>query len=390
MNPIVKAAAHQDCWILRNKQVELAVTRLGGHMAPVTFHRDTSEPVQPYYISPWQGEKAKIDVPVLKPLRGNFFCMPFGGDNAYRGEVHPAHGETATAQWRLGSVEKSGPVTQLTLTMETRCRPGTVTKRHTLVDGHNVVYTQHVLEGLKGRMPLGHHATLALPDEPGALKVATSRIRFGMTNPALFSDPAAAEYQCLAIGKRFKDITRVPLDSADHRHADCSAFPARSGYTDLVAVFAKPPAGQPAWTTATVDRQGYLWFSIRDPAVLPATVFWISNQGRHGAPWNGRNRCLGLEDVCAYFADGLANSVRRNLLSEDGVPTSILLSPKHPTTVNYIEGVAKVQRGFDRVHTAEFAPGQVTFVSTTGKRCSVQVAHEYAFTGTCDALASPD
>ena len=73
-----KVVASQPAWELANKQVELAVTELGGHMAPVTFYRKSAEPVQPYYISPWQGEKLKIDEPVLVPLRGDFFCMPFG------------------------------------------------------------------------------------------------------------------------------------------------------------------------------------------------------------------------------------------------------------------------------------------------------------------------
>src|SRR5947208_15940031 len=43
----------QPSFVIGTKQVELAVTQLGGHMAPVTFFRDTAQPVRPYYISPW-------------------------------------------------------------------------------------------------------------------------------------------------------------------------------------------------------------------------------------------------------------------------------------------------------------------------------------------------
>jgi hypothetical protein len=75
----------------------------------------------------------------------------------------------------------------------------------------------------------------------------------------------------------------------------------------------------PAWVAATNAEAGYVWFSLKDPAVLRTTVFWIENHGRHGHPWNGRNNCLGLEDVTAHFADGLAASTRDNVLTKEGV-----------------------------------------------------------------------
>jgi len=108
---------------------------------------------------------------------------------------------------------------------------------------------------------------------------------------------------------------------------------------------------------------------------------WISNRGRHSAPWNGRNRCLGLEDVCGYFAEGLAPSVRANPLSRRGIPTAVQLSPKRPVTIRYIQGAVRVPAGFDRVERADFAPGQATFTSTTGKSVTVEVSHEYLATG---------
>ena len=43
----------QPSWILENPQVRLAVTKVGGQMAPVVFLRDSGKPVQPYHISPW-------------------------------------------------------------------------------------------------------------------------------------------------------------------------------------------------------------------------------------------------------------------------------------------------------------------------------------------------
>jgi hypothetical protein len=49
--------------------------------------------------------------------------------------------------------------------------------------------------------------------------------------------------------------------------------------------------------------------------------------------------------------------------------------------VNYIQGAVKIPTGFETVKTLEFAPGQVTFLSTTGKRVTVPVRHEFLKTG---------
>ena len=88
-----RTVAAQPSWILATPQVEVALTQLGGHMAPVTFYRDSAQPVQPYHISPWQGEKHAYPVPVLVPLRGDFFCLPFGGNSdTVNGQKHPPHG----------------------------------------------------------------------------------------------------------------------------------------------------------------------------------------------------------------------------------------------------------------------------------------------------------
>ena len=53
---LVTTLHSQPSWVVRTDCVELAVTQLGAHMAPVTFFRQSDRPIQPYYISPWQDE----------------------------------------------------------------------------------------------------------------------------------------------------------------------------------------------------------------------------------------------------------------------------------------------------------------------------------------------
>jgi hypothetical protein len=382
---ILRNQHQQPCYVVGNKQVEVAVTENGGHMAPVTFYRDSDKPLKPYYVSPWQDEKpSEMPVPVLVPLRGDFFCMPFGGNSdEVSGEKHPPHGEIAGAKWKPLGTKKAGDVTTLTMAIDTKIRRGRVTKELSLVDSQNVVYTKHTIEGFAGRVPLGHHATLAMPDQIETVRLAASPFRFGMTYPGTFSDPKQREYQSLLPNSKWTSLEKVPVAWKGEADADLTKLPARQGFADLIQLVNEPweKTNGPAWMTATFTDSNYVWFSLKDPAVLSTTVFWIENHGRHGHPWNGRNNCLGLEDVTAHFADGLKASMEDNILSKEGVPTAVELKSDKPTTVNYIQGVVKVPEGFEMVKTLEFSPGQVTFVSTAGKKVTAPVRHEFLKTG---------
>ncbi|MBI5723564.1 MAG: hypothetical protein HZA50_06375 [Planctomycetes bacterium] len=377
MKCAIKKIASQPCFVVASDQVELAVTCTGGHLAPVKFYRRDKKPVQPYYISPWQNEGLRIDEPVLVGLRGDFFCMPFGANETPLGrERHRAHGQPAYARWQQAGLARKGKAATLTLAMNTTVRPGRVVKQITLVDGQNVVYTRHILQGYSGPMPLAHHATLAMPQRERSVLIATSRYNFGMTFPVPPGNPSIGEYDSILPGAKFAELSRVPMNRMDKPLDDFSAFPARKGFCDLIAVFHKY-IGMPTWTAATFVDDGFLWFSLKDPRVLPTLMFWVENHGRHTPPWNGRNCCLGLEDICGFFSVGLAESVRPNILTRMGIPTAVKLSPKKPTVINYIQGVVKVPKKFGRVRTAHFQPGEVVFFSDSGKIAAAPVNHEF-------------
>ena len=88
---------------------------------------------------------------------------------------------------------------------------------------------------------------------------------------------------------------------------------------------------------------------------------------------------MGLEDVTAFFADGLKASAEENSLNRAGVQTA--LDIKGDFTVRYIQGVAKVPKGFADVADVQFAEGSVVFVSTSGDRAAIPITHEYLKTG---------
>jgi hypothetical protein len=353
-------------------------------MAPVTFCRDEGQGAQPYYISPWQNEKLAVVAPVLAPLRGDFFCLPFGGNGeGYRGEYHPAHGETCGSKWSLDHSSSDGRTTTLGISLETKVRPGKVRRAFTLVDGHNAIYCRATVQGFAGRAPFAHHAILRTDGDEGTLLISTSKFLLGRTYPVPLANPGAGEYQYLAQDAPFRSLSRVPSIFRNQPPCDCSAFPARRGFCDLLQQFEKPTGGKkvPSWVAAVNVAEGWMWFALKDPALMPGRLFWIENHGRHGVPWNGRNSCLGIEDGCMYFDRGIAESSRPNPINRRGIPTSVLFSAKRETEIRYIQGAARVPRGFDRVEKVRFIAGAAVFHSRSGRDLNVPVQHSYLFDG---------
>ncbi len=372
----------QPSFVLANEQVSVAITKRGGHMAPAIFGNGDGQQISPYYISPWQDEEpANMPAEVLVPLRGDFFCMPFGGNaSEYKGEKHPPHGETATGVWSFVDDETSRPdCSRLTLALDTHIRKGRVTKEIFLRERHPVVYQRHTVHGFVGPTPVGHHAILAMPDEKEAFAISTSPFCLGMTNPGVFSDPAQGEYQMLAVGKTFGDIKQIPTLFKDPDVVDCSRLPLKRGFSDLFAVVADIEAlnGTPAWSAAVNTKEHWVWFSLRDPRILPTTAFWLENHGRHSFPWNGRNQCLGIEDICGYFADGLAASVDANALSDQGVPTFVRSLEDAPLDIRSIQGAVSVPATFDRVAEICFGDNEITLRSESGQLVTVPLNYKF-------------
>ncbi|MDD4869449.1 MAG: hypothetical protein PHR77_02720 [Kiritimatiellae bacterium] len=379
MDVDVRDIISQRSWVISNDQVKMAVTMRGAHMAPVVFDCKSKQPIQPYYISPWQGGGLSLTCRVLVPLRGDFFCLPFGGNaTPFKGENHPPHGEVSGSLWTLFDSGRKDGLTTLTLDCETSVRPGRVTQQFSLVDDHNVVYNTTTIDGFMGKTPMGHHAILAMPKNERSVLISMSPFKFGMTCPHPFSQPANREYQALAFGAEVSDLSKVPTIFNDPAITDCSSYPARLGYADMIGLFDDPASsGTPSWAVAVNTAENWLWYSLKNPAEMPARLIWMENHGRHGSPWDGRNCCMALEDGCLYFDAGVAESSAPNIISKRGIPTCHDLKAGVPFSVRYIQGVARVPSGFGRVKDVKFGKDQATFISENGQKVAAKVRHTY-------------
>jgi len=375
-SPALKTVLGQPSWTISNRDVKLSVTRAGGHMAPVVFDRQGRK-IAPYSVAPWHSEKPMPGMPaVLRALRGDFFCMPFGGNAApYEGEQYPVHGETANRNWQLVNLKKQGDNTDLTLRLRTRIRPGQVDKLLRIVEGQNVVYCRHRIELESGLMSFAHHAMLKFPKTPKSGLVSTSRQVHGQVFPEPVELPENRGYSILKPGAKFDELARVPTITGEV--ADISAYPDRRGFEDIAQIL-NDPASDFAWSAVSFPAERYVWFTLKDPRVLTGTVFWISNGGRHYPPWSGRHvGVLGVEEATTYFISGLKESAQANPFTKIGVKTAFQFAAGRPLNVSLISGIALTPRGFDRVATVEPRGTGIRLTAESGKRVDVPVDLEF-------------
>lgn len=329
----------EPSWSLSYDRVRLWVTQRAGHMAPVEF-KLADRTVSPFAVAPWVREDLDPSLPeLLQVLRGDFFCFPFGPQ-----QEAPPHGASANAEWKI----VAGGEDMLHLGLDDPDAGGWIEKILSLREGQTAIYQEHRISGVAGRYSYGNHPILDFSRlKDGAGRVSVSPFRWASVYPGLFSDPANREYGALQPAATFTDLTAVPLSTGGV--ADLTRYPARLGFEDLVMMVNEPASeAQPfAWSAAVLD--GYVWFSLKNPADFPATLFWISNGGRHSAPWIGRHfGRLGIEEVCSHFCDGVDVS-RQDRLAALGVPTTRRFEKDVTTSLRIVQGVAAVPPGFGRV-----------------------------------------
>lgn len=364
--PVLQKVLGQPSWRVATPRVEAFVTQTGGHLGPVTFDR-RGKKIAPLSVAPWAEEELDRSTPaIIRVLRGDFFCMPFGGnETAYRGERHPVHGEPANAKWKFESLDADGDRrTRLHLSLRMKTRPGRVDKFVSVPSDHDAIYQRHVVSDTSGPMSFGHHAMIKFPDEPESGIVSTSRFVHGQVFVQPTELPENRGYSILRPAAEFDSLERVPTTTGEA--TDLSRYPARRGFEDIIMLVSDAHAPF-AWTAVTFAKQRYAWFALKDPRILQSTIFWISNGGRHYPPWNGRHvNVMGLEEVTSYFHLGLAESVKPNPLSQRGIKTSVYLKPTEPLPVKYIFGIVAIPQKFDRVATIEPTSEGIELRSSTG------------------------
>jgi len=357
----------QPSYLLQNDRVKVHVTVQGGHLT-ATFN----DSISPFFTAPWweEADIGEIDQ-IIKILRGDFFCLPFGANTEpYEGQQHPIHGQTCNDCWDYVALDDHDGAKALRLKMDLDADGGTVEKIIRLRDGEPLIYSEHIVTGLEGKSPAGHHAILQFPQEPASGIIDMTEPVTGFTTPTPIEDSAMGGYCLLKPGQEISDRTKVPC--CDGGTADLTRYPTRKGYEDVV-LFISDTSKQFVFTAASFPEQGYLYFQLKDPGVLPQTLFWLSNGGRHYAPWSGRlSGVLGMEEIAGFYHYGIKESLEPNFLQERGFKPFVEFSKDQPTSIKVIVGVVPIAGDFQGVEDiVPGAGGEITILGKGGESINV-------------------
>ena len=324
---------------LRSDLVELGLNEEGGQLWPVRF-KFGNDWLEPMHKAHWDGEPLPEDMPpMLRNLRGDFFCAPFGANDLEPSETRP-HGATANAKWNLTSSSE----TRLELELSEPVLGARVSKRVHIQPGEPVVYQEHRFEGGMGRLPLGHHAMLRA-DEP--LLLGFSEWDWGGTPSEPIESDSTRGRSSLMYPQEFNSLERARV--ANGIFVDLTTYPSLERSEELLMLVAKPEF-EFAWSAATNQAAGWVWFALKDPKVLRGTVLWMSNGGRDYPPFSSRHtNVIGIEEVTSNFHLGHRASNQPNWLNALGIPTTLELQAAKTLEVRYVFGTIPTTPEFGRV-----------------------------------------
>jgi len=343
---LLKTHYGRPSYVVKNEKVEVFITVEGGHL---TADFDIGQKkINPYFIAPWWNEAPYLNEDkILQVLRGDFFCMPFGGNtDDYNGKHYPVHGETSNNNWEFVNLTKSNDKITLNLKTELTLDNGEVTKSIELHKNQSVIYSRHKFSGLKGSFPIGHHPTLKFPEKEGIAYIDISKPVIGFTAPVSFEEPANRGYSRLKLNTVIEDRGKVPT-LFNEEYIDINKYPTSFGYEDL-AIFINDQNKDFCFSAASVPSEGYLYFQLKNPRILAETLFWMSNGGRHYSPWNGRVKAvLGIEEITGYYHYGIKPSIEDNEFQQKGFKSYLDIDEN--TEIKIIAGLIPIESNFKGV-----------------------------------------
>ena len=360
----------QACYALSSDTVQAWLTVQGGHLT--AEFKGKGEALAPFYTSPWWREPYMEDADwIIRVLRGDFFCLPFGSNvEPVGGRKYLLHGRTANDCWEPVRVEEKKGETTLVVRMDLDEPGSEVEKTIRVVDGEPVIYQRHVVRGLTLKSPVAHHPTLQCPEAPGSAIIDLSPPLAGFTLPVPVDIPENKGYGLLVPNVPITDRTKVPTVYGGY--ADVSRYPLRRGHEDGV-IFVSDPARDFAFTSVTIPEKGLLYFQLKDPRVFSETIFWMSDGGRYSAPFSGRvTGVLGAEEITGYFWMGIKPSIEPNHLLQKGYRTYVDFRRDEPHDLRLIIGTIPVSKDFAGVtDILRKDAGTATIVGRKGERIDV-------------------
>ncbi len=349
--------------LLKNSSVEVGVLEDCGHLFPIRFFFG-KDVIEPMHIAPWTNEQLEDSVPpILKNLRGDFFCAPFGASDFLEDETR-AHGASANDLWNLKEKSESS----IKLELSKKIAGASLIKEISINMDETVVYQKHTFIGGNGKIPVGHHAMLKIPSEAF---ISFSNFIFGGTPPEIVEPNPDQGRSILKYPQQFSDITAV--QRFDNKTINISTYPFENNHEDLYMVISKNDMSF-GWSAVSCPAGGWLWYSLKNTNDLPNTVVWLSNGGRYYPPFSSRHKnVIGIEETCSFFHLGHKTSIEKNYLTEQGFKTYIELAENTIFEIPYLFGVVKIPKSFGKVKSITAIEGGIEITDNAQRKVHSKV-----------------
>ncbi len=338
---------HIERATLRWDRGEATLQSLGGMLAPVRFDLADGRSVSPLHVAPWENEDMSDQPGILRRLRGDWPCVPFGAaphrplPQPWSKDIlkpgprqvitdHYPHGFGSNHHWDL----QASADNRLSGTIR-------------YPDDHPIEALERYVEGVAGRpeiicsltvtprhdchLPIGLHPVFRLPEseDDAILDVGPHR--------TVWSHPLDEEKPVSSVqpNRHFESLDT--LWSREDRPLSLTRLPLAAASETLLLL-----TGVCGRVHLTNKAERYRMTLQWDPEIFPSLMLWISNRGRAYRPWNGRHLAIGIEPVRAAFDLGVRVSSRPNPLNSAGVETSYPFKAGTPLTTQYKIGVEAI------------------------------------------------
>lgn len=313
-------------WRLDWRHGTAELRALGGLLGPVTFRLRDGRVLQPMYLAPWAEEPGTRDLPpLLRELRGELPCVPFGRTDFPGGmsgwtRQDPGddweHGYSANQPWSLISSDAQHirigidyPATSPIRRLERQISADP--------DGPALDISLTILARADAIVPVALHPTFRVP--PEGITVKPGRFTQAVAYPV----PTEPGVSRLAPNGSSPDLAQMPATTGT---LDLTRLPLPLQTEELLQLqnCASP-------FSLYYGKEGVTVSLSWDETQLPDVMLWVSNAGRGEFPWNNRNYALGVEPVNGVFdlgrvatpPEGHPLAGRRGLAFTAGQPTRI-------------------------------------------------------------------
>jgi hypothetical protein len=300
----------------------VSVQALGGMLGPSVFLLPDGRQISPLHVAPWANEPVDEATPgILRQLRGEWPCVPFGSDGDRRAAngwaastamptVDPdPHGFAANHEWTF----LKGNSSQLELMIAyPEAHPIAELRRFIIPDpaGAALDFELVVTPRRDCLLPIGLHPVFRLPRDPEAMRIEVDGPSAAQTYPG---DPDVSSI--FAPDQHAEDWHSIKL--RDGASVDPSRVPLRQ-HTEEVLQLLRIDGRVALWNTTERYRVRLTW----EVEHFPSLMLWFSNFGRRAPPWSGRHLALGVEPICGALDLGPQISSQPNPISRRGVPTA--------------------------------------------------------------------